>query len=81
MIAPNVQGWFGDAFIGGGMGLGVGLVCFDRCDLNAAKGLDLRAGYRVARVVTVSVEFEALGGLFSSDSLTMVSALVGVQSF
>lgn len=81
VIGPNVQGWFGKGFVGGGIGLGVVIGCGDTCDATSTSGFDLRAGYLVDRSATLSFEVESLGGLFSSGSLTMASVLIGFQSF
>ncbi|MBV8756939.1 MAG: hypothetical protein JO257_06685 [Deltaproteobacteria bacterium] len=86
VLGPNVQGWFGKGFIGGGLGLGVAIGCSSgtdsNCNVNTTSGYDLRLGYRIAPSVTMSFEIESLGGFFgSSGSITLASALIGVQSF
>ena len=81
VIGPNVQGWFGKGFVGGGIGLGVAIGCAETCDASSTSGFDLRAGYRVEGAATLSFEVESLDGFFSQQSVTLASVLLGFQSF
>ena len=81
VIGPNVQGWFGKGFIGGGIGLGVAIGCADTCDATSTSGFDLRAGYRVDGAAVLSFEVESLNGFFAQQSLTLASVGIGFQSF